>query len=300
MKRLMIEKLLNLYPFVPNSMLDRLTLTGVSGAEVHLCLHRVGFPVFKRCPIADTSVMPDELDFLLDTLRSKTRTARPAKIVASFDDGYADAVSYVQSRYERFPDVEWMFFICPRKLRDRSGFRWDAADPAAEQSQPLLIALENQRSTLRGLADVPLHQLATVEQIKRIAALPRVTLGNHTNCHFALSEISIEDCRTELWQSRREFEELFGSSEHFAFPYGVPGLHFRKDHQELVAAEGYRYLYTVQPRPVHRLEGGRYQLISRFAVMGTWPMKKYALLIALICLRERIRKIHQTNRETPS
>jgi hypothetical protein len=260
---------------------------GLDGAELYLCLHRVGYSSSRE--VVETSITPEKLDALLELLTGGSFVSRAKRIVASFDDGYADAVDYVLSRYERFPTVDWMFFVCPAKTRDRVGFRWDAADPDAEKSMPLSVEQENRRASLKALGDAPSHRLATVEELKRVASLPRVTLGNHTNCHFALSMIPIEEARREFAQSKSDFDAIFGPSEHFAFPHGVPGKHFNSEHEELAFSCGYRYLYTTMPRPVRHLRGSRGQQISRFAVFGTWPVKKVALLIALISIRERFR-----------
>src|SRR5512138_1307400 len=165
-------------------MIERVVSIGLAGAEVHLCLHRVVPSQSMESIEDDTLVTPEALDELLLLLLGAGEKSRVKRLVVSFDDGYADAVAYARSRYERFPTLEWMFFVCPAKTRDRIGFRWDTLDRELEQRQPLAIDLENRRSSLSAMGDEPAHRLATVDELRQLAALPRVTLGNHTNCHF--------------------------------------------------------------------------------------------------------------------
>lgn len=280
-------RMLDGYRLLPSQALERLIAVAISGQEIHLCLHRVGTRAPATLTYADTLIAPESLDRLLQLLLGGKR---PARVVASFDDGYADAVEYTLSRHSRFPTIDWMFFCCPAKIRDRVGFRWDAAEPSAQMAEPFSVQHENQSKALEGLADAPDSRLATVEELRQVASLPRVALGNHSNCHFPIAELPSSDSKAELSQSRRDFEELFGSSEHFAFPFGVPGKHFTRDHEELLAAEGYRFAYAVEPRPAYPSTANPIRRIPRFAVMGTWPPERYALYVALVTARERIRR----------
>jgi hypothetical protein len=283
-----IKKLLSLNSLIPNWAIKQMAIFGFAHADVCLCLHRVGPPKSEDRPDVNTSIPAQALDELLELLGARGTVADSPKIVATFDDGYADAVAYVESRHDRFPNIEWVFFICPAKTQGRVGFRWDAADLNYEIQQPYSINQENLRKSLHGVADLPSSQLATVQQLRNLADLPRVILGNHTNSHFALSVLSHEDCRAELAQSRQDFEALFGPTEHFAFPFGVPERHFTLRDVELLRAEGYRYLYTTSPRPVRHGGSPDNQLLPRFTVMGNWSPRKNAMLISLIALRERV------------
>src|SRR5205085_7432298 len=115
------------------------------------------------------------------------------ELIVSFDDGYRDAAGYVLSRAPLFPQVEWIYFICPEKTERGAGFEWDAAP-----------------------------DLAPIEQCREIQRLPNCALGNHTNSHQR--PVLQEDFAAEIEQSRRDFERLFGPQLHFAVPYGVPGV----------------------------------------------------------------------------
>jgi hypothetical protein len=278
-----------LHSLIPERALRQLVKTRIADFEVNLCLHRVSQSTCTGGSPSDTVIGDTELDTLLKLLGCDTPSCGPPKVTASFDDGYADAVEYVQSHHARFPSVNWIFFVCPAKTRDRVGFRWDLKEGEGANEPPLSIDDENCRHDLRQLGDDARCNLATIEQLRLISNLPRVRLGNHTNCHFALSSFDRSTCQRELRKSRHDFEEMFGATDLFAFPFGVRHLHFGPEHVDLVAAEGYHAIYSVEPRPARLSQGGPAEVVPRFAVMGSWPATKVALYIALVAARESTR-----------
>src|SRR2546422_4939103 len=75
--------------------------------------------VFHRVSEARSKLgMPaEEIDRLIDFLFQ----AR-GELTVSFDDGYRDAAEYLLSRAPLHPEVEWLYFVCPRKTEERGGF----------------------------------------------------------------------------------------------------------------------------------------------------------------------------------
>lgn len=277
------------HSIIPDRALREFARLSLAGFTVHLCLHRVLFSPRGGSHLRNTEITAVELDRLLTLLGGDAAADTPPAITASFDDGYADAVEYVRTRHSRFPNLNWEFFICPAKTRDRVGFRWDRADTTQVIEEPFSVEQENRRADLSGLADRADCRLATVEQLRELVLLPRVALGNHTNCHFPLAQLDVTNCAREIHESRRDFAQLFGETRMFAFPFGVEGMHFGPEHVEMLTAEGYSRLYSVEPRPIRREAAQCSGVIPRFAVMGTWPSSRTALYISLVALREKVK-----------
>jgi hypothetical protein len=292
----LLISILQSHSLIPDSVMRRLARRSLGGLEVYLCLHRVRFTSQPNSNLQDTEISAAELDRLLMLLGCDASDSAAPKVTATFDDGYADAVEYVKTRHATFPNINWMFFVCPTKTRDRVGFRWDLASPELPMDAQFAVALENRRPELQGLADETRCQLATVAQLREVAALPRVSLGNHSNCHFPLAALDAESSAREIRESRRDFQELFGESSLFAFPFGVERMHFGPEHVAVLKSEGYGRLFSVEPRPVQAGVRQPFEVVPRFAVMGTWPSSKTALYISLVALREKLKNLSATTR----
>jgi peptidoglycan/xylan/chitin deacetylase (PgdA/CDA1 family) len=82
------------------------------------------------------------------------------------------------------------------------------------------------------------------EEVRRLAALPGVTIGSHTRTHPYLSRLGESDAWDEIDASRREIEDRIGTPvEHFCYPSGdVTAREIR-----LVKQAGYASAVTVAP-----------------------------------------------------
>lgn len=268
---------------LPDGAIGRMLRAATGGLEVALCLHRVG-PSRPGEPLPWMSIPEASLDRFLEL-------ARGVHLTLAFDDGYADAVSYVRARAPRYPAVDFVLFVCPEKLARRTGFRWDryelrireGADPGrlpAFVHAPADPARENQRADLEGLADRPEFALATVEECLAAAALPNVRLGNHGNTHLRLAALDRADAVAELTRSVAAFEAIFGPTCEFAFPFGVPGRDFDQDHVRILADLGTCDLWSTEPRPFFSQERGGGGVLPRFPVMGGLHPKALAMWVA--------------------
>jgi hypothetical protein len=282
-------KALDRHQSVPIPVMRVLLGRVLEGTHVAVCLHRVDDGSRGTSRAMETVIHPNELDQLLGILVASRPSAAKPWLMVSFDDGYADAAEYVASRLTRFPDVKWFFFVCPEKLKKRAGFRWDLKAPSAEASlfaPPFDVRSENDRADLRELGDRADCRLMTIEECRQIALHPNVVLGNHTNCHFKQTDIPIDDSRFDMEASRREFEELFGRTDHFAFPFGTPQKEFGDEHVRLAKGLGYKHVWSVDRRPYFPEEQG---VLPRYPVFGTWPATKTALAILLQAAKWRWR-----------
>lgn len=282
---------------LPEPLLRAFARRAIGERNVALCLHRVAI----RRPgewLSECAIAPAELDALIAFMRS-LRPGVGGWLTVSFDDGYEDAARYILSRAPWLQDVEWLFFVCPRRLEQQVGFRWDlvehrlrcgeAVDPDGLMWAPPDVSGEHAREDLRAVAALPRYRLADLALCRELQRLPNVELGNHTNGHFRQTLLSPEQVEEECQASARDFTRLFGPQEHFAFPFGVPRLDFDDRHVAALRAQGSRFLiWSTESRPYAPSERRPGAVLPRFAIEGS-SWRRAAHLIALRALRSRLR-----------
>lgn len=101
----------------------------------------------------------------------------------------------------------------------------------------------------------------TKDQLTFLSRHPLVKIGSHTVTHPNLVEISPQQARNELADSKQQLEVVLGCSvEEFALPHGA--------YNEVVLAMaqevGYKRVYTLDPKPVDLESGGA--VIGRFSM----------------------------------
>lgn len=254
-----------------------------------LCLHRVEEKPRPGCRHPAMAILGDRLDSLLAATVAavSSPTTRPAgpRLTVSFDDGYADAVAYVDAHAAKHPDIEWILFCCPEKARDQLGFRWDleelygAAEPSVSNTDP----------RLRDVAQADAFRVATVEALCRVRRFPNVALGNHTNSHLPLAKLRPPDATEELVRSTRDFEETFGPMRQFAFPFGTPGVSFGPEHVAQLRRLSDAALWSTEARPYTPAEREAGAVLPRFAVDGTRTVEATLLWLAYRCALARVR-----------
>jgi peptidoglycan/xylan/chitin deacetylase (PgdA/CDA1 family) len=246
--------------------------------------------------MAPCTIPADRLDRLIELLCASRPSAASSWLTVTFDDGYDDAASYVASRAPRYPNVEFIFFVCAEKTARGAGFRWDAADEAVQSGHnpgggesALDVLLENEREELRGLGRRQPYRLADIETVRALGRLPNVAIGNHTNGHLRPMSLTDEQARIEYSRSSEEFGRLFGHTNHFAFPYGTPGVDFEPRHARIVGALGVSSIWSTEGRPYDRAERRHGAVLPRFPVDGTMDPRQIATQIAARSLMFRLR-----------
>lgn len=247
---------------------------------VTLCLHRVADRHRPTDPYPANTFVESELLVLLDLLYHQLGS----RLVVTFDDGYLDAIEFVASYAGRYPLAEFILFLCPEKLIQKRGYRWDLVElrnqPAAQLAHihtALDIRTENQRSDLQEVYQDPRFALASVARIGQVAQLANVKLGNHSNCHFNFAKLSTKDWQQELHNSFKLFEQHFGKTEHFAFPFGTPLRQFLPEQAKFI-----KECYGVK---VWSTAGGVNPIndeplyYNRYALAGHLPLKRQLFIM---------------------
>jgi peptidoglycan/xylan/chitin deacetylase (PgdA/CDA1 family) len=281
--------------YAPTSVLRASLRAALAGLRIALVFHRVRPP--RRTHWAEgMAICEADLDATVDMLLDSRPGVPRGWLTLTFDDGYEDAAAYVASRAHRYPDVEFIFFVCPEKIEVGAGFRWDLAELLRREGAsfdhanrvleaPLDVAAENAREDLRRVAAHPDFRLARSERILALGQIPNVSLGNHTNCHFEWCRLDRAQAQRELERSVATFQRLFGEQRHLALPFG-DGL-FDEAHLSLVRTQNdYLVWGTGQSpyRPAERFPGA---FVPRFVVDGRWGVRGTAAAIAGHCMAMR-------------
>jgi peptidoglycan/xylan/chitin deacetylase (PgdA/CDA1 family) len=272
----------------------------VRGLGVSLCLHRVA-PLPRSSDWQGGLSIPAEvLEGLIELLLS----ARPGPardwLSITFDDGYADAAEWLRTRAQHFPQVEFLFFVCPEKAEQQTGFRWDLVEESLKQGMtkeralelmnaPVDVEHENLREDLKALTKLPHYRLSTVDELRALKDLPNVKLGNHTSFHQSSARTPDEIIRADIERSTKTFERLFGPVSDFAFPFGTPRHHFDDRHVQWLRELGAFPIWTTEARPYQLRERKPQAVLPRFPVDGRQSAKALAGWVAARSLAFRAR-----------
>lgn len=254
------------------------------GLGACLCLHRIAARPRPTDWQPGLSMPGPELDALIELLLTSRPGPKRDWLRITFDDGYRDAGEYLRTRAPRFPEVQFDFFICPEKTITRAGFRWDLVEQRDREltllDTPADVEAENRRPELRALAEHPDYALCTIDELRELARIPNVTLGNHTSLHLSSAKFPDEVIKADFERSTAAFTKHFGAPQQFAFPYGTPRHHFAQRHVDWLRALGSFPIWTTEARP-YRLDelrpGG---VLPRFPVDGRLDAQSLAGWIA--------------------
>ncbi len=238
-------------------------------------------------------------------------------LVLTFDDGYRDNLEYAMPVLaarnapftiyvatgftERRANPWWMVLEAIIASADRLEHPVESAGhlPASSvaekkaayevlgtwlQSIPEL----DQRSAIDGLARrYGVDVTALVDEafmdwgeVGRIAAEPMVTIGGHTDGHYALAKLSAEDARREIMKGADLLEEHLGERpRHFAYPYGFPSAVGRREH-DLIADLGFETGVLTSPGVLRPGNAARPAALPRISMNGHFQSVKYAEVLA--------------------
>jgi peptidoglycan/xylan/chitin deacetylase (PgdA/CDA1 family) len=263
--------------------------------KLALCLHRVCAQRREDELLPEFTIPADTLDALIELLLA-SRPKGERWLTVSFDDGYEDSAAYVLSRAPRFPQVDWLYFLCPEKAERQVGFRWDLVELRRRRGEPAELdafmaaphVAENEREDLREVARRSEFALASVETCRALDRLRNVELGNHTDTHLRAATVSPELFALEAQASTERFERLFGPQRHFAFPFGTPREDFTDEHVEVLRQQTPSFIWSTARRPYLPGERSPGAVLPRMVVDGRMTLPQMAAWIAVHALRERL------------
>lgn len=285
---------------VPRPALELSVGAALAGLGVSLCLHRVGETRRASDWQPGLCIPPSTLDDLVELLLSRRPGSSANWLSLSFDDGYRDAAEYVRTRAARFPAVEFFFFVCPQKVEGRAGFRWDLVEQRLKGGVPRATALEllaephvveweNARDDLHGLADERDFAMVDLAEVRALAAMPNVIVGNHSTMHASPKSLSNDVAEADYRTSRDDFERLIGPQKHFAFPFGTPRHHIEQRHVDVLRGLGDFMVWTTEARPYRLSERKPGAVLPRFPIDGLKPATELAASIAARSVAFRLR-----------
>ena len=148
--------------------------------------------------------------------------------------------------------------------------RLKTVTPAVRDAACKVILAQAERLDCRSRS-APLGPMS-IEQLRRLARHPLVTIGSHTHCHSLLDRIPLGEATASIARSCRLLEQWTGARPaHFAYPNGnhspaleraVASLGFRS----ATTAGGGRWFGGGNLMALQRLPVGRFDDLGRFAL----------------------------------
>jgi peptidoglycan/xylan/chitin deacetylase (PgdA/CDA1 family) len=121
---------------------------------------------------------------------------------------------------------------------------WLQSISEAEQRVTIDALAARHGVDVKALAD---NAFMNWDEVKEIAAEPLVTIGAHTDGHFALAKLSRDEAREDIEKGAVLLERQLGRRpRHFAYPYGFPAAVGPREHR-LAAELGFASAVLTEP-----------------------------------------------------
>lgn len=194
------------------------------------------------------------MDDVFDILRAGKRPVKKF-IAITLDDGYKDNLTYGYEILKKY-DIPFCIYITNSFPNKTSNLWWYALENLILDNQSLVLKgkevknrsirekqknfLTIRSSILQHYFKEPLafltslgdlnfnldqereHMLLTWSEIETLSNDPLVTIGSHTMNHYPLSQLSDDEVKSEIENSKAELQKhIHRSVRHFAFPFGT-------------------------------------------------------------------------------
>lgn len=184
-------------------------------------------------------------------IASGRREPPPRAVLLTFDDGYRSVLTQALPILERH-EMPAAVFVCSGPVERQVRFWFDAlaerhGEEAVEQAKALEYATWRARVSTCETAATPgdPHAPLTVDELRRLAAHPLVTIGAHTVSHPILSRAPIDVQRHEIDGCRAALEAWIGYSPvTFAYPNGRPRIDYTAETADVLASCGFRCAFS--------------------------------------------------------
>lgn len=196
-------------------------------ADLILVYHSVGggaaYPFDLRTDRFETHVriLTERYQLVgIDRVLSKPEPTKK-RVVLTFDDGFENVYTEVLPVLRRY-EAPATVLVCPGLIEG--------------QNDELL----RHRHGLSGASSL---NALTPRQLQKLAVSELITVGSHTTTHPNLTELSAEDVRQEVVDSKTQLEQLAGTDvTQFSYPYGAV-----TDEVAQVVEGTYEISFTSQP-----------------------------------------------------
>ncbi|MBA4131312.1 MAG: polysaccharide deacetylase [Hyphomicrobium sp.] len=113
------------------------------------------------------------------------------------------------------------------------------------------------------------------DELRALASDPLVTIGAHTNDHYALAKLPEDRARAEIVESIATLEKELGRPcRHFSFPYGDPGAAGEREFR-LASEAGVATAVTTRKGLIHARHQNRLTALPRVSLNGDYQDTRF-------------------------
>jgi peptidoglycan/xylan/chitin deacetylase (PgdA/CDA1 family) len=252
------------------------------------------------------------LDDAVERIAGRTVSSRPFACF-TFDDGYRDNLIHAYPILKRY-DVPFAIYV-PTDFPDGRGELWWLVLEEVVRTSPVvivqmsgvvrtfsckttaekLVAYEAIYWWLRGLPEDRVRQvirelasgagidiaaqcrdlIMSWDELRGLAADPLVTIGAHTQRHFAIAKLSPAEARAEIASSVARIEAEIGCPcNHFSFPYGDESSATARDF-DIAAGLGLKSAVTTRKGLIHGRSRDHLTGLPRVSLNGEYQHGRY-------------------------
>jgi len=120
----------------------------------------------------------------------------------------------------------------------------------------------------------------TWDELKALSEDPLVTIGAHTNNHYAIAKLSKADALEEMTSSAKRLENELGTRpQYFCYPYGDAGSAGERDF-ELASKAGFKAATTTRKGVLFSEHKNHLTALPRVSLNGDYQSVRYIDLFA--------------------
>ena len=245
--------------------IERALQKSLGGASLAICLHRItdSNEETTKSPLTITT---KTLEKILHSLNHVSQGHGAGEILVTFDDGYSETLEFIENKKHLFPNLSWIYFICPQKCARNENYVWDREETTISSLEKCLEA--SQKYSFK--------------------------IGNHTNTHRAISTLSDKEIENEINDSIEILERYKIPHRDFAFPFGYPGVHFTDKQTKIIKRIYLNHginakTWSTEPYPFNNTN--EKESIPRIPILGTETASSSLSKILMQSIKLKIKSI---------